>query len=157
MPTLVWGYLFTHCTTEILLNPVFEDLRTPKVPNTHSGEVWNQIKIVWHDLAWLWSRVLAGRQTQLHLLVTRQPEIKSTRALHEKQRVSDKDDILCRDIGLLREDRGPINAWKWPDQTLPRARCLAWPAERGLATAARAPARGRPTPRPCPCRARERL
>jgi hypothetical protein len=34
MPTLVRGYLFTHCTTEILLNPVFEDLRTPKVPNT---------------------------------------------------------------------------------------------------------------------------
>jgi hypothetical protein len=33
MPTLVRGYLFTHCTTEILLNPVFEDLRTPKVPN----------------------------------------------------------------------------------------------------------------------------
>jgi hypothetical protein len=33
MPTLVWGYLFTYCTTEILLNPVFEDLRTPKVPN----------------------------------------------------------------------------------------------------------------------------
>jgi hypothetical protein len=34
MPILVRGYLFTHCTTEILLNPVFEDLRTPKVPNT---------------------------------------------------------------------------------------------------------------------------
>jgi hypothetical protein len=33
MPTLVRGYLFTHCTTEILSNPVFEDLRTPKVPN----------------------------------------------------------------------------------------------------------------------------
>jgi hypothetical protein len=33
MPTLVRGYLFTHCTAEILLNPVFEDLRTPKVPN----------------------------------------------------------------------------------------------------------------------------
>jgi hypothetical protein len=33
MPILVWGYLFTYCTTEILLNPVFEDLRTPKVPN----------------------------------------------------------------------------------------------------------------------------
>jgi hypothetical protein len=33
MPTLVRVYLFTHCTTEILLNPVFEDLRTPKVPN----------------------------------------------------------------------------------------------------------------------------
>jgi hypothetical protein len=34
MPTLVRGYLFTHCTPEILLNPVFEDLRMPKVPNT---------------------------------------------------------------------------------------------------------------------------
>jgi hypothetical protein len=34
MSTLVRRYLFTHCTTEILLNPVFEDLRTPKVPNT---------------------------------------------------------------------------------------------------------------------------
>jgi hypothetical protein len=33
MPTLVRGYLFTHCTPEILLNPVFEDLRMPKVPN----------------------------------------------------------------------------------------------------------------------------
>jgi hypothetical protein len=38
MPTLVRGYLFTHCTTEILLNPVFEDLRTPKVPNSDAGE-----------------------------------------------------------------------------------------------------------------------
>jgi hypothetical protein len=36
MPTLVRGYLFTHCTTEELLNPVFEDLRTPKVPNSSS-------------------------------------------------------------------------------------------------------------------------
>jgi hypothetical protein len=34
MPTLVRGYLFTHCTAGILLNPVFEDLRTPKVPNS---------------------------------------------------------------------------------------------------------------------------
>jgi hypothetical protein len=33
MPTLVRGYLFTHYTPEILLNPVFEDLRMPKVPN----------------------------------------------------------------------------------------------------------------------------
>jgi hypothetical protein len=40
MPTLVRGYLFTHCTAEILLNPVFEDLRTPKVPNNdHSINV----------------------------------------------------------------------------------------------------------------------
>jgi hypothetical protein len=38
MPTLVRRYLFTHCTTEILLNPVFEDLRTPKVPNRRESE-----------------------------------------------------------------------------------------------------------------------
>jgi hypothetical protein len=37
MPTLVRGYLFTHCTPEILLNPVFEDLRMPKVPNRCVG------------------------------------------------------------------------------------------------------------------------
>jgi hypothetical protein len=36
---------------------------------------------------------------QLHLLVSRQPEIKSTQALHGKQRVNDKEDILCRDSG----------------------------------------------------------
>jgi hypothetical protein len=34
---LVRGYLFTHCTPEILLNPVFEDLRMPKVPNMWSS------------------------------------------------------------------------------------------------------------------------
>jgi hypothetical protein len=34
MPTWVRRYLFTHYTPEILLNPVFEDLRMPKVPNT---------------------------------------------------------------------------------------------------------------------------
>jgi hypothetical protein len=38
MPTLVRGYLFTHCTAGILLNPVFEDLRTPKVPNNTKAE-----------------------------------------------------------------------------------------------------------------------
>ena len=37
MPTLVRRYLFTHCTPEILLNPVFEDLRMPKVPNNDGG------------------------------------------------------------------------------------------------------------------------
>jgi hypothetical protein len=33
IPTRVRRYLFTHYTPEILLNPVFEDLRKPKVPN----------------------------------------------------------------------------------------------------------------------------
>jgi hypothetical protein len=33
MPTWIRRYLFTHYTPEILLNPVFEDLRRPKVPN----------------------------------------------------------------------------------------------------------------------------
>jgi hypothetical protein len=33
MPTCVRRYLFTHYTPEILLNPVFEDLRKPKAPN----------------------------------------------------------------------------------------------------------------------------
>jgi hypothetical protein len=34
MLTRIRRYLFTHYTPEILLNPVFEDLRMPKVPNT---------------------------------------------------------------------------------------------------------------------------
>jgi hypothetical protein len=33
--TRVRRYLFTHYTPEILLNPVFEDLRKPKVPNNY--------------------------------------------------------------------------------------------------------------------------
>jgi hypothetical protein len=33
IPTRVRRYLFTHYTPEILLNPVFEDLRKPKAPN----------------------------------------------------------------------------------------------------------------------------
>jgi hypothetical protein len=39
MPTLVRRYLFTHYTPEILLNPVFEDLRMPKVPNSLHPEM----------------------------------------------------------------------------------------------------------------------
>jgi hypothetical protein len=35
MPTCVRRYLFTHYTPEILLNPVFEDLRKPKAPNNN--------------------------------------------------------------------------------------------------------------------------
>jgi hypothetical protein len=34
IPTRVRRYLFAHYTPEILLNPVFEDLHKPKVPNT---------------------------------------------------------------------------------------------------------------------------
>jgi hypothetical protein len=37
IPTRVRRYLFTHCTPEILLNVVFEDLRTPKAPNRVHG------------------------------------------------------------------------------------------------------------------------
>jgi hypothetical protein len=33
IPTRVRRYLFTHYTPEILLNPIFEDLRKPKAPN----------------------------------------------------------------------------------------------------------------------------
>jgi hypothetical protein len=33
IPTRVRRYLFTHSAPEILLNPVFEDLRKPKAPN----------------------------------------------------------------------------------------------------------------------------
>jgi hypothetical protein len=33
IPTRVRRYLFTHYAPEILLNPVFEDLRKPKAPN----------------------------------------------------------------------------------------------------------------------------
>jgi hypothetical protein len=33
--TRVRRYLFTHYTPETLLNPVFEDLRMPKAPNTY--------------------------------------------------------------------------------------------------------------------------
>jgi hypothetical protein len=33
--TRVRRYLFTYYTPEILLNPVFEDLRKPKAPNNH--------------------------------------------------------------------------------------------------------------------------
>jgi hypothetical protein len=33
IPTQVRRYLFTHYAPEILLNPVFEDLRKPKAPN----------------------------------------------------------------------------------------------------------------------------
>jgi hypothetical protein len=35
IPTRVRRYLFTHYAPEILLNPVFEDLRKPKAPNTY--------------------------------------------------------------------------------------------------------------------------
>jgi hypothetical protein len=43
MPTWVRRYLFTHYTPEILLNPVFEDLRKPKVPNrTYVVQPYNQ-------------------------------------------------------------------------------------------------------------------
>jgi hypothetical protein len=42
MPTLVRRYLLTHCTTEILLNPVFEDLRTPKVPNIRFHQLYKR-------------------------------------------------------------------------------------------------------------------
>jgi hypothetical protein len=34
MSTRVRRYLFTHYTPETLLNPVFEDLRKPKAPNS---------------------------------------------------------------------------------------------------------------------------
>jgi hypothetical protein len=37
--------MFTHYTPEILLNPVFEDLRMPKVPNNY----FIQNKIVHHE------------------------------------------------------------------------------------------------------------
>jgi hypothetical protein len=35
IPTRVRRYLFTHYTPEILLNPVFEDLRKSKAPNSY--------------------------------------------------------------------------------------------------------------------------
>jgi hypothetical protein len=38
IPTRVRRYLFTHYTPEILLNPVFEDLRKPKAPNSDMDE-----------------------------------------------------------------------------------------------------------------------
>jgi hypothetical protein len=36
IPIRVRRYLFAHYTPETLLNHVFEDLRTPKVPNSLS-------------------------------------------------------------------------------------------------------------------------
>jgi hypothetical protein len=46
IPTRVRRYLFTHYTPEILLNPVFEDLRKPKVPNTLVANVLFLLKEV---------------------------------------------------------------------------------------------------------------
>jgi hypothetical protein len=39
IPTRVRRYLFTHYAPEILLNPVFEDLRKPKAPNNRHVDV----------------------------------------------------------------------------------------------------------------------
>jgi hypothetical protein len=45
IPTWIRRYLFTHYTPEILLNPVFEDLRRPKVPNIDiTAEVTGRLK-----------------------------------------------------------------------------------------------------------------
>ena len=38
IPTRVRRYLFTHYTPETLLNPVFEDLRKPKAPNSSPSQ-----------------------------------------------------------------------------------------------------------------------
>ena len=45
IPIRVRRYLFAHYTPETLLNHVFEDLRTPKVPNSYTSINW-----VWHNL-----------------------------------------------------------------------------------------------------------
>jgi hypothetical protein len=45
MPTWVRRYLFTHYTPEILLNPIFEDLRKPKVPNIRDHQQKGDIEI----------------------------------------------------------------------------------------------------------------
>jgi hypothetical protein len=42
IPTRVRRYLFTRYTPEILLNPVFEDLRKPKAPNRR-GEITSPV------------------------------------------------------------------------------------------------------------------
>jgi hypothetical protein len=48
VPIRVQRYLFTHYTPETLLNPVFEDLRKPKAPNTFisglsEAKGWNHL------------------------------------------------------------------------------------------------------------------
>jgi hypothetical protein len=49
IPTRVRRYLFTHYTPEILLNPVFEDLRKPKAPNTMCAELLDTlVTYLWH-------------------------------------------------------------------------------------------------------------
>jgi hypothetical protein len=50
MPTWVRRYLFTHYTLEILLNPVFEDLRKPKVPNNGVGGIFHRMSSSWRPL-----------------------------------------------------------------------------------------------------------
>jgi hypothetical protein len=43
--TRVRRYLFTHYTPETLLNPVFEDLRKPKAPNSHGQSATAYLRI----------------------------------------------------------------------------------------------------------------
>jgi hypothetical protein len=45
IPIRVRRYLFAHYTPETLLNHVFEDLRTPKVPNKRCGPVAYQLQL----------------------------------------------------------------------------------------------------------------
>jgi hypothetical protein len=49
IPTWVRRYLFTHYTPEILSNPVFEDLRKPKAPNTRD-RIWRKRFVFWNGL-----------------------------------------------------------------------------------------------------------
>jgi hypothetical protein len=49
MSTLVRGYLLTHYTPEILLNPVFEDLRMPKVPNRNYGYKLTKVPLLCYN------------------------------------------------------------------------------------------------------------
>jgi hypothetical protein len=45
--------MFTHYTPEILLNPVFEDLRKPKAPNNGSFEFIHNIKDIMENLVYV--------------------------------------------------------------------------------------------------------
>jgi hypothetical protein len=88
MPTLVRGYLFTHCTAGILLNPVFEDLRTPKVPNRRQTIF---ITFINDPTRFCYVYLLKSKDEALHYFKTYKVEVENQ---------------LERKFKLLRSDRG---------------------------------------------------
>jgi hypothetical protein len=68
IPTRVRRYLFTHYAPEILLNPVFEDLRKPKAPNRRLEDKFyglklNHIARRYNETADELAKIASGRTT----------------------------------------------------------------------------------------------